>query len=405
MLINASPQAKLLIVDDLHENLLALEALIRQPERIVFQASSGEEALALLLEHEFALAILDVQMPGMNGFELAELMRGTEKTRHIPIIFVSAAGKESNYAFKGYEAGAVDFLYKPLDVDAVRGKVNVFVELFLHRQEIHRQGQALEKSRQAQEVLVAQLQNTQGELQNAVRMRDDFMSMVANELLTPLNTLFLEVQLRKTELERGNTGLFNQAYLQKMVGSDERQVQSMVGLIDDMLDVSRIRRHQLAIRPREVELSALLARVVDQLHQQAAAAGSVVRLQAGQPVTGQWDEFRIEQVVVNLLTHALRCGNAQPVDISLTPVDGGARIEVRDQGQGIALPDQARIFDQFDHHAEPHSAGKQGLGLGLYISQQLVLAHGGSLGVHSQPGQGAVFTVILPLTPPLDTAH
>lgn len=405
MLIDATCNAKLLIVDDLPENLLALEALIRQPDRTVFQASSGEEALALLLEHEFALAILDVQMPGMNGFELAELMRGTDKTRHIPIVFVSAAGKESNYAFMGYETGAVDFLYKPLDMAAVRGKVNVFVDLYRHRQEIQRQVQALEKSRQAQELLVEQLQRSEGELQNAIRMRDNFMSMVANELLTPLNTLFLEVQLRKLELERGNTSLFSEAYLQKMVASDERQVQSMVGLIDDMLDVSRIRSHQLAIRPRQVELSALLARVVDQLQQQAAAAGSVVRLQAGQPVTGQWDEFRIEQVMVKLLTRALRFGNAQPVDISLTPVDGGARIEVRDQGPGIALADQAHIFDKFEHDKQQPGTGTRGMGLGLYISQQLVMAHGGTLGVQSQPGQGALFTVTLPLAPPPDAAH
>ncbi len=125
--------ANILIVDDLPENLLALNALIRQDDRSIFQASCGEDALALLLEHEFALAILDVQMPDMNGFELAELMRGTDKTRNIPIIFVSAAGKELNYAFKGYETGAVDFLYKPLDVDAVKSKVNVFVELYKQR--------------------------------------------------------------------------------------------------------------------------------------------------------------------------------------------------------------------------------------------------------------------------------
>jgi signal transduction histidine kinase len=398
MLTDATRTTKLLIVDDLPENLLALEALIRQPDRTVFQASSGEEALALLLEHEFALAILDVQMPGMCGFELAELMRGTDKTRQIPIVFVSAAGKESNYAFKGYETGAVDFLYKPLDIDAVRGKVNVFVDLFRHRQEIQRQVQALEKSRQAQALLVQQLQTTQGELQNAIRMRDDFMSMVANELQTPLNTLFLEVQMRKQTLERGITARLNEADLQKMVARDERQVKSMVSLIDDMLDVSRIRNHQLAIRPRQVELSALLARVVAQLHPQAAEAGSVVRLQAGQPVTGQWDEFRIEQVMVRLLTRALRFGQARPVDISLTPVDGGARIEVRDQGPGFALADQAHIFDQFEHDAQHPGAG-------LYICQQLVLAHGGTLGVHSQPGQGALFTVTLPLTPLPQAAH
>ena len=188
MLNDDTHKAKILIVDDLPENLLALDALIRQDDRIVFQASSGEAALALLLEHEFALAILDVQMPGMNGFELAELMRGTEKTRHIPIVFVSAAGKESNYAAWGYESGAVDFLYKPLDLYAVKGKVNVFVELYRQRQETRKQVQALEKSRQEQEVLLQQLQTTQGELQHAIRMRDDFMSVVAHELLTPLNT-------------------------------------------------------------------------------------------------------------------------------------------------------------------------------------------------------------------------
>ena len=122
-------ESKLLLVDDLPENLLALDALVRGVGRSVFQATSADQALALMLEHEFALAILDVQMPGMNGFELAEMMRGTERTRHIPIIFVSAGGSELNYAFKGYESGAVDFLQKPLDVHVVQSKVSVFVDL------------------------------------------------------------------------------------------------------------------------------------------------------------------------------------------------------------------------------------------------------------------------------------
>ncbi|HAL39524.1 MAG TPA: hybrid sensor histidine kinase/response regulator [Polaromonas sp.] len=402
MLNDDTHKAKLLIVDDLPENLLALNALIRGDDRIVFQASSGEEALALLLEHEFALAILDVQMPGMNGFELARLMRGTEKTRHIPIVFVSAAGTESNYAIWGYETGAVDFLYKPLDLYAVKGKVNVFVELYRQRHETRRQVQALEKSRQEQEVLLQQLQATQGELQRAIRMRDDFMSVVAHELLTPLNTLFLEAQLRKVELERGNTAIFDDTYLQKMVAHDQRQIQSVMGLIDDMLDISRIRSNRLSIRPRQVELSALLARAVGNLSNQAAAAGTHITLHADQPVTGFWDEFRIEQVVINLLTNTLRYGNGQPVDISLTPLPDGARIDVRDQGQGIAVQDQERIFEQFERAVENDSSG--GLGLGLYISRQLIEAHGGTINVQSQPGEGAVFTVILPLAPPSETA-
>src|SRR6478735_4317178 len=125
--MDTSESANILIVDDLPENLIALEALIRRDDLVVYPAASGEAALTLLLEHEFALAILDVQMPGMNGFELAELIRGLARPKHLPIVFVSAAGKELDYAFKGYENGAVDFLYKPLDGHAVRSKVHVFV--------------------------------------------------------------------------------------------------------------------------------------------------------------------------------------------------------------------------------------------------------------------------------------
>ncbi|MES2910105.1 MAG: hybrid sensor histidine kinase/response regulator [Pseudomonadota bacterium] len=390
--------ANILIVDDLPENLLALNALIRQDDRTIYQATSGEAALALLLDNEFAMAILDVQMPGMNGFELAELMRGTEKTRHIPIVFVSAAGKELNYAFKGYETGAVDFLYKPLDIDAVRSKVNVFVELYKQRNETRRQVAALERSRQEQEVLLHELQVTQGELQNAVRMRDDFMSMVAHELRTPLNTLFLEAQLRKMQLDRGNTAVFDAAYLQKMVARDQRQIQSMVRLIDDMLDVSRIRSNRLSIRPSQVDLQALLARVVGNLSNQASAAGSTLTLEPGEPAIGTWDEFRIEQVVINLLTNALRYGKGRPVTVNTVGVPDGVRIEVRDQGMGISEENQKRIFEQFERANGNDGTG--GLGLGLFITRQLVEAHGGQISVESREGEGSTFMITLPFTTP-----
>jgi signal transduction histidine kinase len=394
--------AKVLIVDDLPGNLLALNALIRRDGREIYQASSGEEALDLLLEHEFALALLDVQMPGMSGLELAGLMRGTEKTRQIPIIFVTAAGKEQNYAFTGYETGAVDFLYKPLDVDAVRSKVNVFVELYNQRMETRQQVVALEKSRKEQELLMQQLTVTQGDLQAAVRTRDDFISMATHELRTPLNTLYLESQLRKMQLDRGRADIFDVPYLQAMVARDRRQVEAMMRLIDDMMDASRINSKQLSIRPAPMEVSALLTRVVENLAQQAAAAGSPITLDAGQPVTAQWDEFRIEQVVINLLTNALRYGEGKPVEVSLRLLPQGACISVRDHGRGISPADQQRIFEQFSRVASDDGTG--GLGLGLFITRQLVRAHGGSINVESSQGAGAEFTVTLPLTPPAPLA-
>ncbi len=387
--------SKVLIVDDLADNLQALDALIRHEQRIVFHAASGEQALQLLLEHEFALAILDVQMPGMDGFELAELMRGTERTRHIPIVFTSAAGRELNYAFKGYESGAVDFLYKPLDSDAVRSKVNVFVALDQQRHEGRRQVAALEEARREQQQLLEQLHVTQAELQRSLRMRDDFMSLVAHELRTPLNTLFLESQMRILQLQRGNFAALGPDRLPAMVARDQRQIQSMIRLIDDMLDVSRIRSGSLSIHPTEFELMGLLERVVSDLSLQASGYGSRLHLHPHGPVAGHWDEFRIEQVIVNLLTNALRYGGGAPVDIVVEAGDAEVRIDVVDGGIGIPPADQQRIFEPFERVSG--NGEVKGLGLGLAISRKLAEAHGGRLGVVSDGKTGSTFSLVLPL--------
>lgn len=370
---SSSPPAKVLLVDDLEGNLVALQALLRAGDREIHTARSGEEALSLMLEHEFALAMLDVQMPGMNGFELAELMRGTERTRHIPIVFVTAAGRELNYAFRGYESGAVDFLYKPLDTHMVRSKVAVFVDLFRQRQA---------------------LQRAHAELQRAVRMRDDFMSVVSHEMRNPLNTLYLQVQLRKRLIDSGKPP--DVASLRTMTDNDERQIRSMIRLLDDILDVSRIRTGRLAITPAEMDLAALVRRSVDAMAEQARSAGTPLGVDVPAELSIVGDELRLGQVVTNLLTNALRYGGGKPVKVSLRRHgESDAVISVKDQGPGIAADDQERIFGQFERSASAGSV--EGLGLGLYISQQIVQAHGGHISVDSAPGQGAEFLVQVPL--------
>ena len=388
------PGIKLLIVDDLPENLMALEASIRDEAWSVHQASSGEEALALLLEHEFALAILDVQMPGMNGFELAELIRGMARTRHLPIVFVSAAGKELDYAFKGYENGAVDFLYKPLDAYAVKSKVQVFVDLYRQRTELRRQLAALEESRRRQQALVAELQATQTELERALRMRDEFMSMVVHELRTPLSVLAMEVRVRQHQVAAGNTTFFSPENLSKMFERDQRQVRSLTRLIDDMLDVSQIQHGKLSIRRGTCDLAAMLRRVVAEVQGQRSDVPITLKADSVD-VMGEWDEFRLEQVVVNLLTNALRYGAGKPIRVELIPLPGAATIRVSDQGVGIAPDDKARVFEQFVRVGDRTRI--PGLGLGLYITKQLVEAHGGTISVESALGEGSTFTVALPV--------
>jgi signal transduction histidine kinase len=363
-----------LLVDDLQENLVALEALIRQPGRRIFTARSGDEALSLMLEHPFALAILDVQMPSMNGFELAELMRGTERTRGIPIVFVSAGGRELNYAFRGYESGAVDFLYKPLDPHAVRSKVNVFVDLFRQRQE---------------------LQAAQAQLQRAVSMRDDFMSMIAHELRNPLNSVYLQAQLRRKMLSTPRPP--DSLAMLKMVERDERQIRSMVRLLDDMLDVSRARTGHLTIVPASFDLAVSATTVVEAIRDQAKASGIAVTIAAPESLMLVGDEFRIEQVITNLLTNALRYGQGKPVTVVVgqREHEQEAFVSVRDQGMGVAPADQERIFEQFER--TEGAAKVAGLGLGLYIARQIAQAHQGRLEVRSAPGEGAEFILSLPL--------
>jgi len=387
------PGIKLLIVDDLPENLLALEASIRDDGYSIHQASSGEEALALLLEHEFALAILDVQMPGMNGFELAELIRGMARTKHLPIVFVSAAGKELDYAFKGYENGAVDFLYKPLDAYAVKSKVQVFVDLYRQRTELRRQLVALEESRRRQQALVSELQTAQVDLRRALQMRDEFMSMVVHELRTPLSVLAMEVRVRQHQIAAENTAFFAPENLSRMFERDQRQVRSLTRLIDDMLDVSQIQHGKLSIRRGRCDLSAMLKRVVNEVQGQRSDVPILLEVDCVDLV-GDWDEFRLEQVVVNLLTNALRYGNGKPIRVQLSQLPGAATIRVSDQGVGIAPEDRARVFEQFVRVGD--RLRTPGLGLGLYITKQLVEAHGGTISVESTLGEGSTFTVALP---------
>ena len=382
---------KLLIVDDLPENLRALSKIIEGEDREIYQAASGEEALALLLDHEFALAILDVMMPEMNGFELAELMRGTERTRHTPIVFVSASGRELNYIFKGYETGAVDFLYKPLDVAAVKSKVNVFVSLYQQRAQVKRQVEELEKSRN-------ELRATQIELERAVKMRDDFMSLVGHELRTPLNTLHVEAQVRQIQLEKGNMAAFAQEKLKEMVARDARQIQSMVRLINDMNDVSQIKNDTLSVRPAKTNLSLVLRRIVEDLSLQAKTTDTHFMTTIDEEIIGFWDEFRIEQIIINLLTNAMRYGGNKAIELTLKTQGNLAVLNVRDHGVGISDKEQQLIFEKFERGENKKVCS--GLGMGLYIARQLAEAHQGSLTVESTLGEGSTFTLKLPLQTP-----
>jgi len=387
-----SHKPNILLVDDIRENLVALRALIGSEEVEVHSAESGEQALELLLKHDFALALLDVQMPSMNGFELAEMMRASPRSRHIPIIFVTAGGREKQFHFKGYESGAVDFLYKPLEDYMVRGKVRIFVDLYRQRSQLAQQNARLEHARSEQEALVARLLDTQRQLEQVMRAREEFLSMAALELRTPLTSMLIQVQARRRNLKRGEIDTHRQN-LHDMLSTSEQELEQVIRLIDDMLDVSRVRLGKLPLRLQQTDLAKLARKAADSMAHRFELIGASVSIECSQPVIGHWDPFRISQVLTNLLDNALLHAPGSPVDILIEREGDKGILHISDRGRGIAPSDRERIFGQFE-------TGKPGgltAGVGLYVSRQIAESHGGTIHAVNHPNKGAYFIFELPL--------
>jgi len=233
------------------------------------------------------------------------------------------------------------------------------------------------------------------ELLAAVTARDEFLSIASHELKTPLATLHLQAQLRTKNLAKENMAAFTPEKLQKMNEMDTRQIKLLICLVDDMLDISRLRSGKLTIKSESCDLSQLAREVTDGINLSIKDSTSTISIHAPLGIIGNWDRYRIEQILNNLLTNAIRYGNKKPIEVKVTTQNGRARLTVRDSGIGIEVKDQKRIFQRFER-AGPSSEAS-GLGLGLYITQQIVIAHGGSVSVESQLGKGSCFTVDLPL--------
>ena len=239
---------------------------------------------------------------------------------------------------------------------------------------------------------LAELQAAHSMLQHENELREEFTSMAAHELRTPLNTLYLQTQMRR----RAAPGAAHSAERDEaMVQRDERMIGNMVRLIDDMRDAARIQHGQMAISPQPMDLALMVARVSHGFEAQAATAGCELSFTAPSCLQGTWDEFRLEQVLGNLLTNAIRYGPGKPIQVRLERQSRQAVLSVSDGGRGIARADCARIFERFERAGDAGST--PGLGLGLYISRQIAREHGGSISVRSELGQGSVFELQLPL--------
>src|SRR5712692_1249964 len=547
---NPSEKVKILVVDDHPENILALKATLADPTYDVFTATSGAEALGLILKHEFAVILLDVVMPKMDGLETARIIRRRDASKDIPLIFLTANGTEVGLNYKAYSLGAVDFLIKPIDTDVVKAKVSVFVDLFRKTQQICLQQEQLrqterrqaeagqqflaaaseallsslqyretlaavarlavprlgdfcmvevaagesdggsdftiaqvdpEKGAQAEELfrklsvdrehgIATVMRTRKSELisesvgqppsallramgltsvmtvpmtvrerilgaitfaiaapcqahneadlaiaedlahraafaidnarlyqqaQDAIRARDEFLSIASHELRTPLTPLQLQLQRLVKQLEKESGLKGSSDGFKTVLKRCEQQVLRLNALVENLLDVSRITSGQLKIQPERVDLVEMLRDIVGRFTEELVSANCGVDLGVGESIVGQWDRVRIEQVVTNLITNAIKYGSGKPIEIRLIKEGQIARFSIRDNGIGIAPEEQTRIFGCFERAVSTRAYG--GLGLGLYIAQQILDAHGGRIRVESVPNHGALFIVDLPL--------
>lgn len=367
-----------LLVDDLPENLLSLEALLRREDLLLLKARSGDEALELLLAHDVALAIVDVQMPGLNGFELAELMRGNERTRRVPIIFVTAGSHSTQRRFEGYEAGAVDFIQKPIEPHVLRSKTDVFYDLYRQRQEIAAQRDILQAQAEA--------------LKEADRRKDEFLAILAHELRNPLASIDggLKLLSRNPRAETAS----------RITGLMEGQLSHLVRLVDDLLDISRITQGKIELRRERFSLQEAVTAAVEFSQPAIRARDHQLSVNLPElPLPLDADRVRITQCISNLLHNAAK----------YTPEGGQILIEAGREGpdavvsvsdNGLGLPSHAlakifRPFVQVDDHLD-HAQG--GLGIGLGLVKQLVELHGGRIRAASQgEGKGSRFSLWIPL--------
>ena len=354
---------KCLLVDDLEENLLAFSALLGRDDVEILAARSGVEALDLLLAHEVALAIVDVQMPEMDGFELAELMRGSERTRHIPLIFVTAGSRDQHRMFKGYDTGAVDFLYKPIEPLILQNKAEVFFQLARQRQ---------------------QLQQELQERTETLRLNEMFAAVLGHDLRTPLGAMLTAADLLKHHSA--------DPFVQEIAGRLHSSGRRMNRMIEDMLDLTRARlAGGIPITRVPANIGVLVNRVVQE-HQTAASDSRVTVVHDGN-LDGEWDGDRLAQVLSNLIGNALQHGlRDHPVEVC---IDGRDRDWVRISVTNAGAIDPALLPQVFD----PFRGGRRqplGLGLGLFIAQQIVHAHQGTIDVERDNTTHTVFSVKVP---------
>ena len=379
---DATSDLALLLVDDIEDNLIALEAALEPLGHRIVTARSGEEALRYLLKDDFAAVVLDVQMPGLDGFETAEAIRGRERTSGIPIIFLTAIGREHEHHMRGFSAGAVDYMLKPVDPELLRAKVGVFVRLRTIELELRAKSEELERR-------AADLARSNADL-------DQFASVVSHDLLDPVNVISGYLELLSDRLGPDLEGEPAE-WVERITGCAQR----VHSLVQDLLEYSRAASAGSVSGSSSVNLGDALADAMDNLasliSSQGSEGGSTVDVPAQLPSVSV-NRNELGRVFQNLIANAVQHGG-RPVHVTVSAVqdDGEVTVKVSDDGTGLAPDQMQRVFGMFER------AGDQGpqprTGLGLAICRRIVNRAGGRIWMEPNQTAGVSVFFTLPAAP------
>ena len=414
----AKERVSILMVDDKPSRLLTYRAILDDLDEHFVEASSGTEALKLLMTHDFALILLDVSMPGMDGYETASLIHQHPRFENTPIIFVTAVNVSEFDRMRGYRLGAVDYVTVPIIPEILRSKVLVLVELYRKRRELEKVNRDLaatnralleekaheletlnESLRQANDELASRNRQLLSEVSERIRAearlveqdrrKDEFLAMLAHELRNPLASVANSVNAFKLAANAPNA----------LHDTMSRQVALLVRLIDDLLDVARISRGKLPLKESATTLNAVLDSAIETvlpLLRSGAHELIVERLLEDVPL--HVDRDRLSQVFSNLLSNAAKYSDAgKPIRLAVARDDAGLEVAVIDQGIGLSAEQREFIFELFAQVDTTLERARGGLGIGLTLSRNIIDMHGGRLSVDSAGlGHGSCFVVRLP---------
>jgi len=392
-------RVNILLVDDQPARLLSYETVLEELGQNLVRARSGLEALEKLMKEEFAVVLLDVSMPGMDGFETATLIHEHPRFEKTPIIFVTGVHVTELDRLKGYKLGAVDYVYIPVVPEILRSKVAVLVELHLKRRELQALNRSLEQANTTlQAEKTRELEAMNRALKQADRHKDEFLAVLAHELRNPLAPIRNAVEIMRRSPITDPQLTWSRDVI-------ERQVKHLSRLVDDLLDVSRITRGNINLHRDRLSVATIVARAIETVHPLVTEhRHELITEMPDDTLEVEGDLTRLTQVLGNLLNNAAKYTDPGG-SIVLSVMREGSELEFRVRDTGIGIPPELlpRLFNLFTQVDGTAHRAQGGLGIGLALVRQLVHMHGGTVTANSAgPANGSEFVVRLPLHLPME---